>query len=153
MKRTIILCALLSLAFQTPQAGHKTEDEPCYCVPVAQNGIPLGDPRTGADTPQACTGLKVAYKTKDVDKRAVLLERLEPAFTQEAKDNNTLGVVRLQAVLCPSGRVSNIKVIKGLPDGLTERAIIAAKGIKFTPAEKDGEKVAQLVVLEYNFMP
>jgi TonB family protein len=34
---------------------------------------------------------------------------------------------------------------------LTEKAIAAAKKIKFTPAEKDGRPVSQYVTLEYNF--
>jgi hypothetical protein len=47
--------------------------------------------------------------------------------------------------------VQGISVVKGLPDGLTERAISAAKQIRFTPAEKDGRTVSQYVTLEYNF--
>jgi hypothetical protein len=47
--------------------------------------------------------------------------------------------------------VQGISVVKGLPDGLTERAISAAKQIRFTPAEKDGRNVSQYVTLEYNF--
>jgi outer membrane biosynthesis protein TonB len=34
---------------------------------------------------------------------------------------------------------------------LTEKAIEAAKRIQFIPAEKDGHKVSQYVVISYNF--
>jgi len=51
----------------------------------------------------------------------------------------------------PSGSVTNISTIRGLPDGLTERAIAAAKIIKFTPAMKDGHPVSMWMQLEYNF--
>jgi hypothetical protein len=47
--------------------------------------------------------------------------------------------------------VSGVSVIKGLPDGLTEKAISAAKQIRFSPAQKDGRTVSQYIVLEYNF--
>jgi TonB family protein len=153
MKRAaIILCILTSLAFQSPQATQKPEAEPCYCASSSDSGIPYGLPNDGRPEPP-CSSLKVAYRQKDVDKKAVLKERPEPTFTQEAKDNHTSGVVRLRVVLCPSGKLSNITVIKGLPDGLTEKAIVAARGIKFAPAEKDGEKVAQFLLIEYYFAP
>jgi TonB family protein len=54
-------------------------------------------------------------------------------------------------VLHSAGDVQGISVVKGLPDGLTEQAIIAAKQIRFRPAEKDGRPVSQYVILEYNF--
>lgn len=61
------------------------------------------------------------------------------------------GVVRLRAVLSANGQVTNITVLQGLPDGLTEKAIEAARQIKFRPAQKDGRVVSQWVTLEYNF--
>jgi TonB family protein len=48
--------------------------------------------------------------------------------------------------------VTDISVVKGLPDGLTEKAIAAARQVRFNPAEKDGHKVSQYVVFEYYFM-
>ena len=50
-----------------------------------------------------------------------------------------------------NGSVISIQPVKRLPDGLTERAIAAAKQIQFTPAEKDGHKVSQYVTVSYNF--
>jgi len=72
-------------------------------------------------------------------------------LTEKARKNNVSGVVRLRAVLNFSGEVTDISVIKGLRDGFTEEAAAAARRIKFTPAEKDGRKVSQYVVLEYKF--
>ena len=40
------------------------------------------------------------------------------------------------------GRTRDIKVITGLPNGLTEAAITAAKDCRFSPGEKDGKPVA-----------
>jgi periplasmic protein TonB len=75
----------------------------------------------------------------------------EPGFTEEARRNNVTGIVRLRAVLSASGEVTGISVVKPLPDGLTEKAIQAARQIKFRPAQKDGHVVSQYIVLEYNF--
>jgi len=91
------------------------------------------------------------FRATEVTRKAVITFRPEPNFTEEARKNNVTGVVRLRAVLAASGGVSNISVLKGLPDGLTEKAIAAAKQIRFTPAQKDGRAVSQWVVIEYNF--
>lgn len=91
------------------------------------------------------------FNAKEVTRKAVITSKPEPGFTEEARKNNVTGVVRLRAVLSASGSVQGISVVKGLPDGLTERAIAAAKQIRFTPAEKDGHTVSQYVTLEYNF--
>jgi hypothetical protein len=46
---------------------------------------------------------------------------------------------------------TNIRVASGLPYGLTEQAITAARQIKFTPAMIDGTPVSMWMQLEYNF--
>lgn len=84
-------------------------------------------------------------------RKAVILYRSEPSFTEEARKRNIEGVVRLRVVLTSWGRVANIEVQKGLNGGLTERAVEAARHIKFLPAEKDGRLVSQYITIEYNF--
>src|SRR5437763_205926 len=91
------------------------------------------------------------FRMNEVTERAVITYKPEPGFTEEARRNNVTGLVRLRAVLSASGAVANVTVIKGLPDGLTEKAIEAARQIKFRPAQKDGHTVSQYIVLEYNF--
>ena len=49
------------------------------------------------------------------------------------------------------GKVKDITVIKGLPDGLTESAIQAAKKINFAPAIKAAKPISINVRLEYSF--
>jgi protein TonB len=49
------------------------------------------------------------------------------------------------------GNVSGTSVVRGLPDGLTEQAVAAARASKFKPAMKDGKPVADWVVLEISF--
>jgi TonB family protein len=59
--------------------------------------------------------------------------------------------VVLKAVFAKNGEVQNIRVVSGLPDGLTEQAIEAAKKITFTPAMKNGQPVSMWFQLEFNF--
>ncbi|HKE58182.1 MAG TPA: energy transducer TonB [Pyrinomonadaceae bacterium] len=91
------------------------------------------------------------YEPKDVDRRAKILRKSEPQYTEQAKKNHTSGFVLLQVVLKGSGEVGEIKVIRDLPDGLTEECIKAAREIKFEPALKDGNPVSQYLRLQYTF--
>jgi TonB family protein len=91
------------------------------------------------------------YTTKDVTSKARILSRPEPQYTEEARRNQVTGTVVLRAVFSASGAVTNIKAVKGLPDGLTEKAIAAARQIKFVPAQKEGRNVSQYIQIEYNF--
>ncbi|MFL6336592.1 MAG: TonB family protein [Pyrinomonadaceae bacterium] len=91
------------------------------------------------------------YSSTEVTTRALITYKPEPGFSGKARSRDTTGTVRLRAVLGSDGQIRNITVIKRLPNGLTEKAIEAARKIKFKPATLDGRPVSQAVVLEYNF--
>lgn len=91
------------------------------------------------------------FRSAEVTSRARVLEKPEPQYTESARKNQITGTVVLRAVFSSSGSVMNISTIRGLPDGLTERAIAAAKQIRFVPAQKDGHPVSMWMQLEYNF--
>jgi TonB family protein len=87
------------------------------------------------------------------DNKVRLLSKPEPSYTKEARKNKIAGTVILKVVFTSKGTVENIHVVRELPDGLTERAIEAAKKIKFVPATKDGHAVSMWMQLEYVFWP
>jgi TonB family protein len=91
------------------------------------------------------------FRSSEVSSRARVLDKPEPQYTESARKNQITGTVVLRAVFSSSGSVTNISTIRGLPDGLTERAISAAKQIRFVPAQKDGHPVSMWMQLEYNF--
>ncbi|HYO64168.1 MAG TPA: TonB family protein [Pyrinomonadaceae bacterium] len=91
------------------------------------------------------------FSSREVDTRAVIKSKPNPGYTEEARRNGTRGMVRLRIVLSGTGRVTLVTVLLHLPNGLTQKAIDAACDIKFTPAVKDGQPVAQRVVVEYHF--
>jgi TonB family protein len=92
------------------------------------------------------------YKTSEVDTKALITYKPQPLYSTEARKKNVSGIVVLHLILASSGEIKNITVVKGLPEGLTEEAIEAAKQIEFSPAIKDGKKVSQLVTVVYNFI-
>jgi TonB family protein len=89
--------------------------------------------------------------TKGETTKAIITAKPEPGFTEEARENSVAGVIRLRVILSFDGRVRHVQVLTGLPHGLTEMAVKAARRIKFKPATFDGQPVSQWVVIEYNF--
>jgi TonB family protein len=83
--------------------------------------------------------------------RPTILYREKAEYTQEARDNNVEGLVQLSVVFGADGQIKDLRVIKGLPHGLTQRAIEAANKIRFEPATKDGQPVNVRGMLEYSF--
>jgi len=96
-------------------------------------------------------GYDKIFTGKDVTSKARLLSKPEPQYTEDARKNQITGTVVLKVVFASSGQVTNIRTVSGLPFGLTERAIAAARQIKFVPATKDGHQVSMWMQLEYNF--
>ena len=97
------------------------------------------------------TDYNKTFTSKDVTTKARVLSKPEPQYTEEARKNQVTGTVILRAVFTSGGQVTNITARSGLPYGLTERAIAAARQIKFVPATKDGRPVSMYIQLEYNF--
>ena len=98
---------------------------------------------------ERCSG--PVYSARAVTRRAKITSIREPGYTDKARSNGVRGRVVLTLVLCRTGKVTDIKVVKGLPDGLTEAAIASTRSLKFKPAEKDGEAVSQFLTREFNF--
>lgn len=88
---------------------------------------------------------------REVARKIVLVTRPQPTYTDEARKNAIEGLVVLKVVFYSDGSIGNIQTVSGLPYGLTERAIEAAKKMKFVPAEKDGKFVSMWMQLEYDF--
>jgi TonB family protein len=108
-------------------------------------GIEVSD---GPGLPLQLTAGEHILTGGDVDKKPRMLAHPPPS--QAGLDSEASGTVILRVVFTRYGTVENIRVIQGLP-GLTERAIAAAKQIKFIPAMKDGHPVSMWMQLEYNF--
>ncbi|HEU0179409.1 MAG TPA: TonB family protein [Blastocatellia bacterium] len=83
--------------------------------------------------------------------RPTILYREKAKYTEEARQNKIQGTVVLQVVFNVNGSITDVRVIRGLPDGLTEKAIEAAKRIRFNPAVKNGTPVSVRGSLEFTF--
>lgn len=91
------------------------------------------------------------YKPAEVTVRAKIKHRPDPRYTDQARRHRTSGTVTVRMVLRASGEVTDIVVLKGLPNGLNDSAVRAAQEIRFEPAIKDDREVSQYLLLEYGF--
>jgi len=85
----------------------------------------------------------------DLTKHAVNL--LKPEYTPEALASGTTGEVKLSLEIDEQGRVTAVSRLTILPNGLTERAIAAARQSTFKPALRDGKPARATGLLTYNF--
>jgi TonB family protein len=108
-------------------------------------------PASQGTAPSQNTGEDKVYAPKEVTRKAIVVTRPEPQYTEEARRNQISGTIVLRAVFSASGLVTNIRAVSGLPYDLTASAVGAAKKIKFLPAIKDGKYVRQYIQIEYNF--
>jgi TonB family protein len=109
-----------------------------------EEAAPIGEDKSPIDYSRV-------FSPKEVNVKARILSRPEPQYPEEARAKQVSGTVVLRGVFRADGQVTDIRVISGLPYGINERAIDAAKQIRFTPAMKNGRAVSQYIQIEYNF--
>jgi TonB family protein len=80
-----------------------------------------------------------------------ILSKPRAFYTKLADEKCIEGVVVLKITFYANGQVRNIKVVKGLPYGLTEQAITVAKRIRFEPAMKRGKPISVTKKVSYTF--
>ncbi len=105
------------------------------------NGSGMGD-GDGGNPPPTPVGVTQPWK---------LISKPRASYTDAARQANIQGTVVLKVVFLASGQVGSISAIRGLPNGLTEQAIAAARNIRFEPAKINGVPRAVSKTVEYTF--
>jgi protein TonB len=129
----------------------------CLCVLLSgQSGAARKENRgqseqqaEGQSEQPECEG--PVYRQNEVTVRPHIEYKPEPGYTEEARRHRVSGRVLVEAVLCRTGKVADVEVIRGLPHGLSEQAVKAARSIRFEPGQKDGETVSVRIRLMYGF--
>jgi TonB family protein len=70
-----------------------------------------------------------------------VLFKPKPLYTEEARRLGIEGEVVVLALFQANGRIRVERVLRGLGHGLDEKALEAANGIRYKPAEEDGQPV------------
>ena len=74
-----------------------------------------------------------------------------PPYSEEARKFQVRGVVLIDAVINSEGKFENVRIIRGLPDGLNDATLATMKTWRCNPALKDGKPVPSRVQFEVNF--
>ncbi|HYX28370.1 MAG TPA: energy transducer TonB [Pyrinomonadaceae bacterium] len=127
--------------------GPASEQPELATKPLKSGG---GGPGISEPTSSA-TDYNRIFSGREVTQKARVLSKPEPTYTEGARKFAVEGTVILRCVFSKNGEVTNLHVVQKLPHGLTEKAISAARGIRFTPAMKDGQPVSMWMELQYNF--
>jgi protein TonB len=116
----------------------------------AGNGGARG-PTSGAARPAEPTTKKVKELAPSNDActedpvKPQLAGQVQPAYTAEGRQASIEGVVKLEIAVDENGRVTSVKVVKGLGFGLDDAAVAAAKQWTFKPATKCGRPISYVV--------
>jgi periplasmic protein TonB len=81
----------------------------------------------------------------------ILLHKVEPQYSDEARKAKWQGTVRLQLVVDATGKPTSIQVITPLGLGLDTKAVEAVEQWLFKPGTKDGKPVPVIAVVDVSF--
>jgi TonB family protein len=133
-----------------------TPDDPEPLFEDAVDGPDMDFPEVSfgdvAAIPDAPPGPSVSvYQISGNVKAPEKISAPDPVYTEEARMARIQGVVILQTIIDIAGNVTNIRVLKGLPSGLTESAIEAVESWRFRPATLEGEAVPVHYMITISF--
>jgi TonB family protein len=83
--------------------------------------------------------------------KPTILNKGKAEYTLEARANKVRGTVVLNVIFGADGDIRVLRVVRGLPHGLTGQALKAAQRVRFEPAVKDGKPVDVRGDLEFSF--
>ena len=125
--------------------------------PGRKGNIGGGDNKPGGGGKGGSTGndpndeLNRIFRGPELTTHARVLLKPEPQYTEEARKGAITGTVVLSVVFSRDGQVTNIRAVQTLCCGLTEKAMAAARLIRFEPATRSGRAVSTYMQLVYNF--
>jgi TonB family protein len=88
---------------------------------------------------------------RDAVTEPVLLWKIEPEYTDEARRAKVQGTVVLRIEVDTHGQAQNITVRQGLGLGLDERAIEAVRRWRFRPGYRNGKPSVTAALVQVNF--
>lgn len=80
-----------------------------------------------------------------------VLTKVEPQYTEAARDSKIEGRTTLRMIVNQQGRAEDMKVVRSVDEGLDENAMTAVSQWQFAPATRDGKPVRVWATIEVNF--
>ena len=108
----------------------------------AERGAPAPQAVQAADfDTQAAQPAAVQATRPPVEVPLEILSKPTPAYTDEARTLNVEGEVLLEVEFSTTGEIRVLRVVRGLGHGLDESAARAVQGMRFKPAQRNGQPV------------
>lgn len=98
----------------------------------------------------ACQSARI-YKVGQLQTPPKVVSKVEPGYTDDARNAKIQGTVVLSLMVDPQGLPHNIRVTKSLDKGLDQQAIAAIEKWHFAPGIKAGKPVRTAATIEVNF--
>jgi TonB family protein len=120
----------------------------------AQESQPTPEKKSGVGSGQGGGSGEANFSTpaKPVKTEPLrILSKPRANYTNAARINEVEGTIRVRITFLSTGEIGSVTPVSGLPYGLTEEAIAAARRIKFQPATRDGLSVSVTKIVEYSF--
>ena len=80
-----------------------------------------------------------------------ILYKVEPAYTDEAREAGIQGTVQFQVEIWEDGKLHNVHLVSGLGHGLDEKAKEVLKQWRFAPATREGRPRRQAAQIQVSF--
>jgi TonB family protein len=129
-------------------AGIGPGDGPGYNTGEGGN-IGDGKPSIGGDRITGTGDSEPVRMTSKLKPRILYKEKA--MYTEPARQERIQGTVVLLVTFGADARIHDIHTVRGLPAGLTEKAIEAAQRIRFQPATQNGVPISVRGHIEFNF--
>jgi protein TonB len=81
-----------------------------------------------------------------------LLRDSKPEYPEEARKRGVEGKVVLEVIVDENGEVLSAKVLRSVDAMLDQAALVAVKGLRFSPATKDGRPVSVKITYTFAFV-
>lgn len=107
--------------------------------------------KAGAVEPEAQQSGDPSKPRDPSDSRPVMINNPQPSYTTKAQSEGLQGVVRARVLVDSDGTVKKVRIMTGLPYGLSYQAMDAAYQMIFKPARKNGQPVAYWLPVEVEF--
>jgi periplasmic protein TonB len=131
-----------------PEPLRTFDDQPTLDIPYDPMVVPV-DTLDPPPAPEPPPPLVVEVGRDITPPRRIHFVR--PAYTEPARRTLTQGPVILELVIDEQGRVADVTVLRGLPLGLTESAVDAARQWRFEPSLYGGRPVSVIYRLTVTF--
>ena len=91
------------------------------------------------------------HRIGDEVKPPTLVSKVEPEYSEKARQARVQGLVMLSVDIWKDGRPHNIRVVRSLGWGLDEKAVEAVRQWRFSPGTLDGKPVRTQAQIEVSF--